>query len=87
MNQEWKNHPALKNIDPIKLRILMELFEKGQGKKPEELLPQLMRANAELNKRGMNFTSSETKLILDILKKNMSPAEQKKVELLQNMFS
>ena len=48
MNENWKNHPKLKQIDPKKLEIMEFLIHQCQGKSLEMILPDLMAASSRL---------------------------------------
>ena len=41
----WTNNPKLKNIDPRKMLILMELMKEAEGQPMDKLLPMLMNTN------------------------------------------
>lgn len=86
MNQEWLNSPEFKGLPPMKQALLKALITEGAGKSPEELVPAFLKANNELNKRGMSFTSQESSLLMTALMESMSPAEKKKFEMMQQIL-
>ncbi|MCI5622602.1 MULTISPECIES: hypothetical protein [Anaerostipes] len=86
MNQSWKNHPALKQIDPRKLEIMELLIKQCQGKSLETILPDLMAASSRMSEQGLSFTNEETAIIIDALKSNMSPQEQQRIDMLRNFI-
>lgn len=85
-DENFKNNPKLRSIDPLKLKIIMEIKEKSKNKSIEELLPQIMQINSELNRRDMNFTKSESELLMDVLQETMSPAERKKFNMIKGFI-
>ncbi|BCN31994.1 hypothetical protein [Anaeromicropila herbilytica] len=85
-NMSWINHPAMKNIDPRKLAVLVELIGDAEGKPLDKSLPSLMSANAKLKTMGLSFTAEETNLILEILTKDMSPSEKQKFNSMRVMM-
>lgn len=85
-NLAWMNHPALKNIDPRKLAILVELANEAEGKPADKALPLVIKANAQLKALGLTFTPEEADLMVDILTKDMSPAEKQKVEMIKRLI-
>lgn len=87
MNTDWLDSTEFKSLPPVKQALLKALMTEGVGKSPEELLPAFMKANAELNRRGMQFTTNETNMIMNLLKESMSPAERKKLEMLQKFMA
>ncbi|PXV85583.1 hypothetical protein C8E03_11614 [Lachnotalea glycerini] len=74
----WSNNEALKNIDVHKIMLLQELFKQSNGKKTNEMLPFLMAASKQANSKGLKFTKDEMQLIISVLQKDMTPAEQEK---------
>ena len=86
MNQSWKNHPALKQIDPRKLEIMELLIKQCQGKSLKTILPDLMAASSRMSEQGLSFTNEETAIIIDALKSNMSPQEQQRIDMLRNFI-
>ena len=83
----WKEHHALKNMDNQKLKWLENLPEQTSVQKPENLLPFLLAVNSHAQKKGIRFTDEETDVILCVLKENMSPEEQNRVDSMRKMLA
>lgn len=83
----FNNNPKLKNVDPVKLKIIMEIKEKSKTKSLDELLPEIMRINKELNRRNMNFTKAETELLMEAIEESLSPDERKKFNLIKEFMN
>lgn len=81
------NRDQLRSLSPAKLRILLDLMENSKGKGPEALMPLLLQANQKMQQQGIQFTPEESKLMLDLLKQDMTPAEVKKVEMMQSLLA
>lgn len=81
------NREQLSKIAPAKLRILLDLMEESKGKGPDAMMPLLFQANQKMQQQGLQFTPEESKLVLDMLKQDMSPAEVKRVEMMQAMLA
>ncbi|KAB1439413.1 hypothetical protein [Candidatus Galacturonibacter soehngenii] len=77
-SKQWYNNDSLKNIDMQKMLMLQELMKQSNGKKTSDMLPFLMAASRQANSKGMNFSKEEMQLIINVLKKDMSPAEQER---------
>ena len=86
MNENWKNHPELKQINPKKLEIMEFLIQQCQGKSLEMILPDLMAASSRLSEQGLSFTNTETSIILDALKEGMSSEEQQRIDTLRGLI-
>ena len=79
----WMNDPAVADIEPAKLAILISFAESAQGKKAEKILPLLMQANAQIKEQNLTFSKKEQNLLLDVLNEDMSDEDKKKVALIK----
>lgn len=77
-SNQWFNNENLKGIDAQKMMLLQEMLRNSRGKNSSEMLPFLMAASKKANSKGLNFTKDEIKLIVNVLKKDMTPEEQAK---------
>lgn len=81
MNQDnWIQNPALANIDPSKLQVLLSLAGQASGKKQNELLPFLMSAASGAQGKQLSFQPSEADQIIEVLKIGKSPQEIQQIE-------
>ena len=86
-SSDFMHNSRLSNIDPIKLKIIMEIREKSKNKSVEELLPEIMKINQELNRRNMNFTKNESEILMDVIEESLSPADRQKFNMLKGFMS
>ncbi|MBE5944020.1 MAG: hypothetical protein E7258_03770 [Lachnospiraceae bacterium] len=86
-DERFNSNPKLKDIDPLKLKIIMEIKQKSKDKSMEELLPEIMKVNQELNRRNMAFTKKETVLLLEVIEESLSPEEKKKFNMLKGFMN
>lgn len=84
---EWMNHPAMKNLDPIKLELIRSAASQTVGKTGRSLAPVMMTLITNANKKGIRFTSDEVSLILEILKEGKTEEEQKQIENMIKMVT
>ncbi len=87
--QDLLNNPQLQqNISPEKLQLLMELANNNSSNtsNPQAMAESLKNASENVKSKGMDFSSTERDLIIEVLKQGMPPQEQKKVELLMQMM-
>lgn len=82
---ELKNNPALKDISPEKLELLVKLVTMAETLKQNELMPFFISVTREANSKGLTFNDAETEIILNVLKKKMSPADIKKIDMIRNL--
>ena len=78
--EEWMNHPAMKNLDPVKLELIRTAARQTKGKSGKELAPVMLSLIVSANKRGIRFTPEETDLILAIMKEGKSDSEKKQID-------
>ena len=81
-----QNDPRLKNMHPLKSEILLRLSNSQSTMTPEQMLPQLMEINKELQKRDLSFSRSESEIVLDVLSEGMSPQEKQKINMIKSML-
>lgn len=86
-NNNWKNSPNLKGISQEKLNLLTSILSQSQNKSTNELIPFFLAASQKANSQGISFNDNETDLILNVLKQNMSPEEQGKIESIRKLSS
>ena len=81
------NTPEFQKLHPVKKQIIQELASTNQNMSPELMLTKVMAINKELSKRSLNFTKEESTLLIRIMKQNMSPSDQQKVDLLMGLLN
>jgi len=86
-DSSFSNNPKMKNVDPRKLAILMELIKEAQGKSIDKLIPLLISANKKLQSQNLSFTKDETEILIEMLTKNMSPKEKARFEMLRKLMT
>lgn len=83
----WTNNPKIKNIDPRKLTILLELMKEAEGKPMDQLVPLLMTTNRKLQQQNLTFSKDESDVMIDILTKNMTQREKAQFEMIKKMMA
>ena len=84
---DFMHNQKLSGIDPVKLKIIMEIREKSKNKSVEELLPEIMKINQELNKRHMNFSKNETEMLMEVIEDSLSPADRQRFNMLKGFLN
>lgn len=84
-SQSWNNDPSLAQMDPKKLSLLMDMAKNVNGQTPDSLMPFLMSLMTKSREQGLTFTDAETDLILNVLRQNMSPEEQSRIDMIRQM--
>lgn len=81
------NNPKLNGIAPLKLKIIMEIKAKSKNRSIEELIPEIMKINQELNRRNMSFTKKETELLLEVIEEELTPEEKNRFNLIKGFMN
>ena len=76
----------LNNISPLKLKIIQEIATKSKGKSIDEMLPQIMQLNKELQARNISFSKEETSLLLDVIEETLPPKDKMKFNMLKGFM-
>lgn len=79
----WMSNPAIADIEPAKLAILISFAESAKGKKAEKILPLLMQANSQIKEQNLTFSKEEQDLLLEVLTEDMSDEDKKKVAIIK----
>jgi len=84
MNQNnWKQDPRLKQMDPEKLNYLTSFADQITQLPKEQIMPAFMSMQADAAQKGIRFSDPETEVLVSVLTSGMSPAEKKKLETLR----
>ena len=82
MDNNWKQDPRLMAMDPEKVSLLMEFAEKTAHTDQSQLMPHFLHICQEANAKGLQFTNSETALLVDILSCHMPEKDRKNFRFL-----
>ncbi len=77
---EWMDHPAMQNLDPVKLELIKTAARQTEGKQGKSMAPVMMALITNAKKKGIQFTPDEFSLIIGILKEGKSKEEQAQIE-------
>ncbi|MDF2845171.1 MAG: hypothetical protein K0R00_3597 [Herbinix sp.] len=83
----WSNNPKLKNIDPRKMAVLLDLIKESEGKSMDKLVPLLMNTNKRLQQQNLTFTKEESSLMIDLLTRNMNQKEKQQFEMIKKVMT
>ena len=84
---EWLNHPALKNMDPVKLELIKLAAKQTEGKNGKSLAPVMMSLISSAHKKGITFFSGGNVLCSGNLKRWKSKEEQAQIDRMVRMVS
>ena len=79
-DMNWFENPALQNIDPAKLQMLLSMSDQARGKRQADLLPFLLSVMAQPGSSKMNFSQDEMDTIINVMKIGKSPQEIRKMD-------
>lgn len=80
------NDPALKNMHPMKLKIMTDFIHSTEGKPIAQALPALLSAKQQLTALGLSFSSEETTLLMDVISNNLSPENKSKLDAMKTFL-
>ena len=81
-----KNNENFKNISPEKINFLMQFAAQNKSGNAKEMSNMILGAANAAKKEGISFSPNETDMIVEILKQNMNPEEQRKAEQLLHIM-
>ena len=76
----WMEHPAMKNIDPVKLELIKMAAERTKGKTGNSLASVLLTLITSAKKKNIQFTSDEVAFIMEIMKEGKTPDEVAQID-------
>ena len=76
------NNPAFGNLSPEKMAFLMNFANAKKPTQMQEMMPFLMSSMKQAKKENIQFSQSESDLLIDLLKQNLSPEEAHKVDMM-----
>ena len=86
-NNKWMDDPVLEGISNEKLEMLTKIIEGAKGIEPKQMLTYFIQQSNAAGKQGINFTNSETDLILNVLKEGMTPEEIKRIDTVKRIMA
>lgn len=85
-NNIFQNNPAFANLTPEKLQFLSNFANAKKPSKMQEMMPFLMASMNQAKKDNIQFTPSESDLLIELLKQNLSPEEAKKADMIVQLM-
>ena len=76
----WMEHPAMKNIDPVKLELIKMAAERTKGKTGNSLASVLLTLITSAKKKNIQVTSDEVAFIMEIMKEGKTPDEAAQID-------
>lgn len=75
------------NIDEKKMKLIDEFMEMSKGRTSDEILPLILAISQKAKQMGLIFTKNETLMLIENIKKDMSPKDRAKVDMITKMIS
>jgi hypothetical protein len=72
-------------MDPDKIKFLEEYSVRIRELPNDKKLPFLLSLQAEANRRNLQFSDSETLLLVNVLSTNLSSEQKKRIRMLQTL--
>lgn len=84
--QDFFSTPEFQRLHPLKQQIMKELVKGSGNSSVESMIPKIISINKELNKRNLSFSKSESRLLINILTRDMSPTDKQKIDMIMSMM-
>lgn len=75
------------NIDPRKMALINEFKKMSANKNSSEMLPLLLAITRKSQSMGLSFTNEETKLIIDAMMSEASPAQKQQINMMLSLMN
>lgn len=86
MNDQWKQDPRLKAMNPEKIQFLEEFAKQLNDTPKDQVLARFIAMSSEAQRRKISFSQQETALLTDILISHMDPAVKSRLNLFRGML-
>ena len=83
---QWKQDPVFLSMPPAKMQFLERVVAGAATQNKKQLVPYFTKALQLAKQQNIFFTDAELSLILEALTPHMSPAEKKRMQLIQSMM-
>jgi P pilus assembly chaperone PapD len=84
-SDSWQHDPRLSSMDPAKIKFLEEYSARIQKLPNDKKLPFLLSLQAEANRRNLQFSDTETLLLVNVLSTKLSPEQKNRIRMLQTL--
>ena len=81
-NNLFQNNPDMGNLSPEKLDFLMKFASAQKPSQMQEMMPFLMSSMSQAKKDNIEFSPTESDLLIEILKQGLSPDEARKADMI-----
>lgn len=86
MNDQWKQDPRLKAMNPEKIQFLEDFAKQLNDTPKDQVLARFIAMSSEAQRRKISFSQQETALLTDILISHMDPAVKSRLNLFRGML-
>ena len=76
----FQNNAAFQNLSPEKLQFIINFANMKKPTQLQAMVPFLLASMNRAQKENIQFTPTESDLLIEVLKQNMSPEEALKVD-------
>ena len=87
INNKWMENPILSDISTEKMEVLTKILNGAGDMDAKQMLTYFIQQSNAAGKQGINFTNSETDLILNVLKEGMTPEEIKRIDTVKRIMA
>lgn len=81
----WRSDPRLHDMDAKKIALLASFADELAAAPENQKMNLFLRLHKTMQNSGLTFSGAEKELLFSILSENLSPAEQKKAEMIRRL--
>ena len=85
MNNDWKQDPRLKSMNPEKIKFLTDFVEQLNGAPKDQALARFIAMSTQASQKNISFSDQETKLLTDILISHLSSADKGRFDMFRTL--
>lgn len=78
--EEFNQNPLLKSMAPEKMQFLLNFASMNKPTDMKEMAPFLLKTLSQARSQNIQFSETETDLLIGLLKQNMSKEEAEKAD-------
>ncbi len=81
MNNDWKQDPRLKSMNPEKIKFLTDFVEQLNGAPKDQALARFIAMSTQASQKNISFSDQETNLLTDILLSHMNSSDKSRLDM------
>lgn len=85
MNNDWRQDPRLKSMNPEKIKFLTDFVEQLNRTPKDQVLARFITMSTQASQQNIKFSDQETRLLTDILISHMSSSDRTRLDMFRTL--